>query len=146
MQVFLPYKNFYQAAKCLDRKRLNKQVLEIRLILKACVYKSKGWINHLIVKMWRGSESLLWHFGLTCCNEYFRKTKRVHKYKKWYLRTMNLWTNKNKPEWFSIDEIFLQYQANLFYKNFNHYSQFNWDVEPDKRRFYFIDGKVIIKK
>lgn len=46
MQIFLPYKDIYKTAEALDKRRLNKQILECRQILNALYGKSKGWANH----------------------------------------------------------------------------------------------------
>ena len=53
MQVFVPYKEPLMVAKCLDTRRLNKQVIECGQIIDAIEGKGKGWFNHPIVKMYK---------------------------------------------------------------------------------------------
>ena len=52
MQIFLPYKDVFETAKCLDNRRLNKQIIECRQILDAIDENSKASCNHPIVKMY----------------------------------------------------------------------------------------------
>lgn len=56
MQTFLPYPDFAQSAKVLDRQRLGKQRLEVLDIINALLCIKQGWKNHPIVKAWRGYE------------------------------------------------------------------------------------------
>ena len=53
MQIFLPYKNVFETAKCLDNRRLNKQITECNQILDA-IDGAKAWCNHPITKMYKG--------------------------------------------------------------------------------------------
>lgn len=78
MQTFLPFPDFEQSLKVLDYKRLGKQRVECKQLLKALrAYPlhlitdynerekyvhapfSKGWINHPAAKMWLGYEQAL---------------------------------------------------------------------------------------
>ena len=52
MQIFLPYKNVFETAKCLDNRRLNKQITECNQILDA-IDGAKAWCNHPITKMYK---------------------------------------------------------------------------------------------
>ena len=52
MQIFLPYKNPFDVAKCLDNRRLNKQIIECRQILAAIDGTSKAWSHHPVVLMY----------------------------------------------------------------------------------------------
>ena len=52
MQVFVPYPSPIDVAKCLDKKRLRKQIIECDQILKAITGESKAWKNHPVVKMY----------------------------------------------------------------------------------------------
>ena len=53
MQVFVPYPSPIDVAKCLDPKRLRKQIIECDQILKAIYGQSEAWKNHPVVKMYR---------------------------------------------------------------------------------------------
>lgn len=52
MQIFLPYRNPIDVAKCLDNRRLNKQIIECRQILAAIDGQSKAWSHHPVVLMY----------------------------------------------------------------------------------------------
>ena len=52
MQVFVPYPSPIDEAKCLDKRRLRKQIIECDQILAAIGGKSEAWKNHPIVKMY----------------------------------------------------------------------------------------------
>lgn len=73
MQTFLPYSDFAKCARVLDRQRLGKQRVECKQILVACAYGSKGWVNHPIVKMWRGYEFNLRQYAIAICNEWISR-------------------------------------------------------------------------
>ncbi len=64
MQTFLPSSNPAVAARILDSKRLNKQILECYQILNVLSGQSPtgGWRNHPAVLMWKGFERGLWQY------------------------------------------------------------------------------------
>ena len=70
MQTFLPYPNFRESAKVLDRQRLGKQRVETLQILRCLAGETEGWKNHPAVKMWRGYEIALTMYRLAICNEW----------------------------------------------------------------------------
>lgn len=71
MQVFVPYVEPYFVAQSLDKRRLNKQVLEGRQIIKAITGESDAWKNHPVVKMYR--EHVVWLMFYTMCLDAYRK-------------------------------------------------------------------------
>lgn len=62
MQVFVPYPSPIDVAKCLDKKRLRKQIIECDQILKAIYGQSEAWKNHPVVNMY--SANPLYHLWL----------------------------------------------------------------------------------
>lgn len=52
MQVFVPYPSPIDVAKCLDSKRLHKQIIECDQIAAAISGASNAWKNHPVVKMY----------------------------------------------------------------------------------------------
>lgn len=54
MQTFLPYPDFLESAKVLDKKRCWKQVVETKQIIDVLEGESVAWKNHPAVKMWEG--------------------------------------------------------------------------------------------
>ncbi len=53
MQVFVPYPSPLDVAKCLDSRRLHKQILECKQIIDAIDGRSSAWANHPVVMMYR---------------------------------------------------------------------------------------------
>jgi len=62
MQTFLNEPDFTLIAQSLDDKRLNKQLLEGRQILKRLLIPNGGWGNHPAVVQWKGYEVVLVHY------------------------------------------------------------------------------------
>ena len=71
MQVFLPHKDVYRTARCLDKKRLHKQIIECKQILSALDGTSKGWRNHPVTKMYENHKEFLVLY-MNCLN-FFRQ-------------------------------------------------------------------------
>lgn len=69
MQTFLPFADFKQPAFVLDNKRILKQTVECIQILNTLCGLSQGWQNHPIIKMWKGYESALLEYTITCLDE-----------------------------------------------------------------------------
>ena len=73
MQVFVPYPSPIDVAKCLDPKRLRKQIIECDQILNVIIGESKAWSNHPVVKMYKphiqflaAYVDTLWSFEQNC--------------------------------------------------------------------------------
>lgn len=71
MQVFVPYEEPYFVAQSLDNRRLNKQVLESRQIIKAITGESEGWKKHPVVNMYKNH--IIWLIFYTMCLDAYRK-------------------------------------------------------------------------
>ena len=87
MQVFVPFQDTREIAKCLDNKRLNKQLLEGRQLLNINASgRTKGaWVNHPAAKMVRGYEG--WFY------DYLKAMKR--ECNKRGIETVNNWNAIN---------------------------------------------------
>ena len=71
MQTFLPYPDFAQSAKVLDRQRLGKQRVEAYQIVRTLLAgEQAGWANHPAVRMWRGHGVALLAYLLAVCDEW----------------------------------------------------------------------------
>ena len=80
MNVFLPYpNNIPLSVRCLDDKRLNKQILETFQILQASKGLSEGYKNHPIVKHYIKFPKFLNSYGYLCCEEYKYRFNKSHK-------------------------------------------------------------------
>jgi hypothetical protein len=133
MQTFLPYKDFTMCAQALDSKRLNKQILECYQILNVLSNDDPraGWRNHPAVKMWRGSEKILWGYAMAMLFEASSRGIKTENNEK-NLRTA--WRNNadnwggNEPAWYK-DDLAMQrltttHKANLYKKDPQYYFEF----------------------
>jgi hypothetical protein len=133
MQTFLPYKDFTKCAEALDSKRLNKQILECYQILNVLSSDDPraGWRNHPAVKMWRGSEKILWSYAMTMLFEAHKRGIKTDNNEK-NLRTA--WRNNadnwgsDEPAWYK-DDLAMQrltttHKANLYKKDPIYYFDF----------------------
>ena len=58
MQIFF-IGNALETAKCLDNRRLNKQIIEVKQIIKAIEGKTKSWRNHPVTVMYENDLNFL---------------------------------------------------------------------------------------
>ena len=76
MQTFLPEPGYMRSAKALDNKRLGKQRVECKQILRALgvqvgfASEATGWRHHPAVQMWRGHEYSLCRYAMHVCMEW----------------------------------------------------------------------------
>lgn len=68
MQTFLPYPDFTESARVLDRRRLGKQRVEALQVLRGLTVPGYGWRRHPAVRMWTGYEEALVRYGLQMCH------------------------------------------------------------------------------
>lgn len=133
MQTFLPYPDFTETARCLDRQRLGKQRVETLQILNALTNPAKGWQNHPATNMWRGHEHTLVTYGLTICEEWIKRGYNDTCLQK-ILDIQELhhenW-NAQPPAWLGNPELHTSHQSNLLRKNPDHYSTYFTNVPPD---------------
>ncbi len=78
MQTFLPYADFKQSAKVLDRQRLGKQRLEVYQLLNSITRLKngenyRGWTNHPCRKMWQNFSNALVEYGVIVCDEWISR-------------------------------------------------------------------------
>lgn len=94
MNIFLPYENPTLSAQALDDKRLLKQILETRQILKVAKGESEGYKNHPITKHYIEYPEFLIYYGYCCCcSEYKYRFHKEHAYYNYF-----------KEEYFNIDK------------------------------------------
>jgi hypothetical protein len=67
MQTFLPFPDFEQTARVLDRRRLGRQRVEALQLFNANTVPGHGYRHHPAAKMWRGYEEALVRYALTMC-------------------------------------------------------------------------------
>lgn len=132
MQTFLPYDNFHDSARVLDRQRLGKQRVETWQILRALTGESKGWVNHPATKMWRGHEYALAVYGAVMCQEWIDRGYK-DTLKERFIRFMvdAPFTNITAPALLGVEAFHVSHQSNLLRKDPEHYSQYFTGVPDD---------------
>ena len=142
MQTFLPYEDFDESARTLDKKRLWKQVVEAHQIIDVLEGRKTGWANHPAVKMWEGhTEALKFYF-----NCFLNVAIEVHhintKYKPFVIKEALLWVIDGYPEphgwpwWLGQEEFHRAMRARLIEKDREFYLP---RCEPDDEGYN--DGK-----
>lgn len=130
-----------ETAKKLDKRRLNKQIIECKQILKAISGESKAWANHPVTKMYKDHQEWL-KLYMHCLNAYRINNIKAAEHLSNYADTM-------RPQ-FQCQEYFDQMKRRLYTKDPIHYAEFadlgtsevNWYVVDGKWRHY-INGKLI---
>ena len=134
MQTFLPYADFAESARVLDRQRLGKQRVETLQIVKALV-TGQGWVNHPATKMWRNHLSALVSYQRAVCFEWTNNRG----YKDTCLdKTIDLvkWLGSDfdLPPFVGDEAFHASHRSNLLRKNPEWYGQFGWS-EPDNLEY-----------
>lgn len=132
MQVFI-IGSVLETAQSLDKRRLNKQIIECKQILDALYGTGKGWFNHPIVKMYKGYEKWLCAYKW-CLEEYQRKDSDFL-----MLMHYNNFCEDNKPP-FLIEEYFNQMKRRLYTKDNNFYKQWE-ELGESEINWYFVDNE-----
>jgi hypothetical protein len=133
MQTFLPSKDFNESAKMLDSKRLNKQILEAYQILRVLsgVNEGNGWVNHPAVKMWRGSDNILFTYATAMIREADKRGIKTDKNKSnlSLIRNfaMKTW-GTSFPSWYTnpqeLKRVLATHKTNLYIKDEIFYADF----------------------
>lgn len=129
MQTFLPYDDFVKSAECLDYKRLGKQRVEARQILRAMQVHNR-WSSHPAVEMWQEYMGALVQYGNIMIEEWVRRG---------YINTMPIIdceTHPIMPNWLGIEAFHRSHRSNLLRKNPGYYGKFGW-TEPDNLPYFW---------
>ena len=123
-----------ETAKKLDKRRLNKQIIECGQILKAIVGDTKAWANHPCTLQYSNPKNVYWWLlnymdCLMAYREGFIKTAEYHS---------NL-AEEYKPI-FHTKEYFNQMKRRLYTKDPIHYAEFA-DLGTSDVNWYYVDGK-----
>lgn len=132
MQTFLPYADFSESARALDRQRLGKQRVEVLQILNALLGIKTGWTNHPAVRMWSGHEVQLVRYGFAICTQWIKcGYKDTCAGKLAMLTDVCDLKNDEPPRWLGNDEFHLSHRSNLIRKKPEHYGKLWPDVPND---------------
>ena len=128
MQVFI-IGSPLETARILDKRRLNKQIIECNQILNALRGK-KTWRNHPAVLEYKGYEK--WLTWYRSCLE-------------WYVLGNISWANtcsikaSEATPPFHTKDFFNQMKRRLYTKDNNHYKQYAY-LGESQENWYFVDG------
>lgn len=128
MQVFIVGSPL-ETAQCMDKLRLNKQILECRQIL-AALNGAKAWSNHPCVLQYRGREE--WLRAYKACLERYISGDEAKA----------LWASNLADYWrpiFHTQEYLDQMKRRLYTKDKEHYKQWA-DLGESDCNWYFVDG------
>lgn len=132
MQVFI-VGTVEETAMALDRRRLNKQIIECQQILDAIDGTGKGWFNHPVVKMYTPYRKWLMIY-MWYLQEYAQEKSDLL-----MMMHFNKFCKDNKPP-FHTEEFFQQMKRRLYTKNNEHYKQWK-DLGESEVNWYFVDGE-----
>lgn len=131
MQTFLPYPDFAESARVLDRQRLGKQRVEALQIYRLIMGFSKGgWSHHPAVLMWQGYGDALAMYLEAMIDEWVSRG---------YKNTIvvpNFSILSSKPGWIGHEEFHASHRAALLAKKPDWYQSFGWTEEPKIAYFW----------
>lgn len=131
MQTFLPYTEFHKTAKVLDYRRLGKQRIETKQILRVLLdeTQSKGWRNHPAVLMWKGYEGVLAEYGFEMSTEWLKRGFVDNQLE--YFRERMSCTRTTIPKWLGDEKFHLAHRSNLVRKDEKYYRVYFPNVPND---------------
>lgn len=135
MQVFI-IGSPLETAKALDRRRLNKQIIECRQILDAINGKTKAWSNHPCTVQYRNHVEWLTAYEL--CLKSYMHGNDVH------ALIANVYANMKRPN-FHTQEYIDNMKRRLYTKDHEHYKQFT-HLGESYENWYWVDNKWKIYK
>lgn len=132
MQVFI-IGTPLETAMALDKRRLNKQIIECQQILNAIWGKSKAWKNHPCTLQYSNPKDICWWLlnymdCLICYQNGFIKSAEYH----------SKLAEEYKPV-FHTQEYFDQMKRRLYTKDPVHYSQWA-DLGVSEVNWYYVNG------
>lgn len=135
VNTFLPEKTFTQSLMSLDYKRLRKQRVETKQILRALRIETVGWRNHPATRMWRGYEGALAQYGAISCR-LWRAKGYVDSLLPYFEELEEEYNSTEKPWWFGVDELHRSHQSNLKRKDAAFYAH-KWPHVPDNLPYFW---------
>lgn len=133
MQIFIPYSSPIEVARCLDSKRLNKQIIECNQIMKAIKGETKAWANHPIVKMYTGH--LYWVELYRDCLEFYKNGHPD------LAELFSARADMHRPSWMT-EALCRSHRRRLVAKDAQFYKSF-WVYGISDINYYVVDNKVL---
>lgn len=107
MNIFLPYEEDIEASiASLDDVRLNKQILEMKILLDgARKYEkgevSNGYFRHPVAQFYKDNPEFLTYYGFKCCEELWFRKNVYHQYYDYFEHLNNNWYKITEPPAFT---------------------------------------------
>lgn len=133
MQIFIPYPSPIEVAKCLDPRRLNKQIIECDQIIKAIKGETKAWANHPVVKMY--ADHLYWVELYRDCLDFYKRGRPD------LAETLSTQADRFRPSWMT-DALCRSHKRRLVAKDAQFYKAF-WVYGISDINYYVVDNKVL---
>lgn len=133
MQIFF-IGTALETARCLDKRRLNKQIIEVNQIISAIEGNSKAWRNHPITIMYENSLNFLRSYKW-CLVAY--KENRMED-AQWFSDRCE----RTKPDFLKDCEWYFENMKNRLYtKNKEHYLEYFPYAVESYSNFYYVNGE-----
>lgn len=120
-----------ETAMALDRKRLNKQIIECQQIINAIEGKTTAWANHPCILQYHGYKRWLICY-MSCLLRY-----KHGEYQR--AEISDAWCKLNKPH-FHTEEYFTQMKRRLYTKSPNLYEEWA-HLGTSEVNWYWVDGE-----
>jgi len=139
MQTFLPEPGYVRSAKVLDDKRLGKQRVECKQILRALGVPvggpapGKGWRNHPATQMWRGHEYSLCCYAIAMCEEWRQRGFSDSLLPQFVDAATQLYSSDTtrRPAFVGDAQFHASHRSNLLRKDPAHYGRLGWSEPND---------------
>lgn len=128
MQTFLPYPDYKQSARALDRPRRNNQRGECKTIFQA-LESQDAWFNHPATRMWWGYEHHLCLYTLAIM-DVCAKCGTSSVSRGWFESRLDRYPNR-VPHWLGDTDFHLSHRSNLCRKQPSYYRDVLGWQEPD---------------
>ena len=133
MQIFF-IGNVLDTAKCLDKKRLNKQIIEVKQLIKAIQGETKAWRNHPVTVMYENYLNFLRGYK-NCLIAY--KENRIQD-----AEFFSKWCDCTKPDFLKDCGWYFENMKNrLFTKDKQHYLQYFPTAVESYSNYYYVRGE-----
>lgn len=133
MQIFF-IGNVLDTAKCLDKKRLNKQIIEVNQLIKAIEGNTKAWRNHPVTIMYENDLNFLRGYK-NCLIAY--KENRIQD-----AEFFSKWCDRTKPDFLKDCGWYFENMKNrLFTKDKQHYLQYFPTAVESYSNYYYVRGE-----
>lgn len=130
VNTFLPDESFKTSLASLDNRRLGKQRVETKQILRALRGETTGWRNHPAARMWNGCEGTLARYGIYACKIWIDRGFEDNLLA--YFEEMeNDYPVFHTPWWIGLDTFHISHRSNLIRKDPGRYGLFWPGVPPD---------------